>query len=759
MDLINITIAFTFVINLFLALTIYLHSHNNKANLVFVITSVSISAWCLAMIFYRTETLEISLFWVRMLYLFATIIPSSFYIFSLYFLKKTYSKKTIKLVVVLNIIVALLTLYPNAVVVAVKVNSNAENSIVFGWAYYLFYITYIISLFTASFVVLFRKYIQSSALGKTQITYILFGSIVTSIIGMVTNLILPTLGIFTFNWVGQTSTVLWVSFVAYAIIKHRLMDVRLVIARTITYILLIISLALFYAVGLFVLGNLLISKSSTVQELILSTSLALFMAFTFQPLRHFFEKFTNNIFYKDHYDSQILLKTLGKIMASSISLEQLAGHILEELLLQMRVNQGAFILTTNGQITSVIHKGYNVAPHFDFDNLKEFINHTETLIFEELPEGELKEKMRTLDCKIIIRLHNHENEIGFLVLGQKLSGDIYTPEDIKVLEILAPEAAVGIQNALGYKQIKEFNSTLQTEVNKATEEMKNINEDIYKKNMALHKVTEELAEANEKLKQLDKLKDEFVSLASHELRTPMTAIKSYLWLFMQNKNVHLEDKDKQYIERAYASTDRLIALVNDMLNVSRIEAGRLDVTLVSLNPVNLARDVVEELKPAAEKLHVTLALSTESDHLPNVMADQNKLKEVLINLIGNALKFTSENGTITIKLFQDRDMIVTQVIDNGKGIKKEDQQKLFQKFTMLNNNHLLRNGAQGTGLGLYITKSIIGLHGGTIWVESEGENKGTTFSFTLKIDTSQQVVAPKTTSSENHEPTAAMMTA
>lgn len=251
----------------------------------------------------------------------------------------------------------------------------------------------------------------------------------------------------------------------------------------------------------------------------------------------------------------------------------------------------------------------------------------------------------------------------------------------------------------------------------------------------LIKISEQLRLANVKLTQLDKLKDEFVSLASHELRTPMTVIKSYLWLMLDKNNIQsLSEKQKMYIDRAYTSTQRLINLVNDMLNVSRIESGRFTLSMKPIDMGELISTVYTEMLPKAQEQKINLQFARPLENLPKVQADPERAEQVLINLIGNSLKFTPEGGTIRIEISQNpnNEEETVSIMDNGKGINQEDLSKLFQKFSMVGTNYLVKQNTQGTGLGLYLSKSIVELMGGKIWAESEGEGKGSKFSFTLR---------------------------
>lgn len=250
---------------------------------------------------------------------------------------------------------------------------------------------------------------------------------------------------------------------------------------------------------------------------------------------------------------------------------------------------------------------------------------------------------------------------------------------------------------------------------------------------SLSTVTQEVYKMNSRLHQLDKLKDDFVSIASHELRTPMTAIRSYAWMALNRSDVTLSEKMKKYLQRTLVSTERLINLVNDMLNVSRIESGRLEIAPVVLDLQNLIGEVLIEIDAKAKEKNLNVSMT--KTQVPKVFADPNKVHQVLLNLLGNSLKFTKESGNITIEFLNDGYFLEVSVKDDGVGISKEDLDRLFKKFSRLDNSYIAASSTGGTGLGLFICKSLVELMKGKIWVKSEGENKGSTFVFTLPIAT------------------------
>lgn len=240
----------------------------------------------------------------------------------------------------------------------------------------------------------------------------------------------------------------------------------------------------------------------------------------------------------------------------------------------------------------------------------------------------------------------------------------------------------------------------------------------------------DLQDANSQLQELDRLKDEFVSLASHELRTPMTAIRGSLSTILDGYVGEISKEARDFLTAAYNENDRLIRLVNNLLNISRIEAGRLMFSLVELDCQSIIREVVKNLSMAAKEKN--LFFNYEDTPISKVLGDQDKIQEVLINLVGNALKFTHQGG-VTIKAIEKEGMALISVTDTGSGITEEDQKLLFKKFSQVGQGYSKQVG--GTGLGLYICKKIIEGMKGSIWLEST-IGKGSTFYFTLPLATS-----------------------
>ncbi len=231
------------------------------------------------------------------------------------------------------------------------------------------------------------------------------------------------------------------------------------------------------------------------------------------------------------------------------------------------------------------------------------------------------------------------------------------------------------------------------------------------------------------LKELEQLKDEFVFIAAHELRTPVAAMKGYLQLILEGTTGAISDGTRAFIEKVIASNQRLIQLVNDLLEVARSQAGRLTIQVV---PIGLAAPIsssLDELKSLADEKSVAMTYQPPAD-LPQVLADTDRVKEVVVNLVGNAIKYMGGAGSIEVSHEVIDGRVVTHIADTGLGISKEAQEKLFQKFYRVQTDKTKE--ITGTGLGLFIVKEIVEKMNGTIWATSE-EGKGSVFSFSLPI--------------------------
>ncbi len=311
----------------------------------------------------------------------------------------------------------------------------------------------------------------------------------------------------------------------------------------------------------------------------------------------------------------------------------------------------------------------------------------------------LQKSLRVKSC-LIYPLSAKGKRIGALVFLLREPYANLPLEEIEVLNAFSDQAGIAIENALLLNQTK-----------------------------TTHK---ELQKSYERLKELDQMKDELVSISSHELRTPMTVIKSYLWMAL-NRGGKLTSKIKKYLDRAYESSERMITLVNEMLSVSRIDAGRLQLVIGKIGLTKVISAVITELSARAQEKKIELSFEKPKKELPKVLADEEKIREVLLNLIDNAIKFTPEKGKIVVSCRRRGKMVETAVMDTGAGIAKEDFPKLFQKFGRLEHSFAtMAESGGGTGLGLYIVKRITDLHRGKIWVRSQ-KGKGSTFTFSLRV--------------------------
>ena len=246
----------------------------------------------------------------------------------------------------------------------------------------------------------------------------------------------------------------------------------------------------------------------------------------------------------------------------------------------------------------------------------------------------------------------------------------------------------------------------------------------------LQKMADRLAQSNRRLKELDQAKSDFISIASHQLRTPLTSVKGFISLILEGSYGDVTGEIRTALNKVYLSNERLIHLVEDLLNISRIESGKLQFRVEVCDIGAVVREVVDMFQLRAQEKEMRVVLSLPKDGLPSIMTDEQKVREILSNIIDNAIKY-SEAGTVKVSMVHKDNRVRISVKDKGVGIDPADIPFLFQKFSR--GKDIGRLHANGAGLGLYVGKNLIEALNGSISVESEGPGKGATFTIDLPV--------------------------
>ncbi|MGH7234570.1 MAG: sensor histidine kinase, partial [Candidatus Saccharimonadales bacterium] len=321
---------------------------------------------------------------------------------------------------------------------------------------------------------------------------------------------------------------------------------------------------------------------------------------------------------------------------------------------------------------------------------------------------ELKEKLKQYNISIVskISVSMHGTGDAFIILGSKKSGNIYSSQDINVLEIVANELVVAIQNALHMEEIENFNLTLQEKVRIATNQLR---------------------KTNDKLRALDEAKDDFVSMASHQLRTPLTSVKGNISLVLDGDAGKISSLQRQMLEQAFGSSQRMVYLIADLLNVSRLKTGKFVIEPSAVNLGTVVKDEVSQLLDTAKSRNLTLNFIKKNE-IDDLMLDETKTRQVIMNFIDNAIYYTPAGGKIDVYVEEKNNAVECRVVDNGIGVPKSEQHHLFTKFYRAGNARKAR--PDGTGLGLFMAKKVIVSEGGALIFETE-EGKGSTFGFSF----------------------------
>lgn len=588
--------------------------------------------------------------------------------------------------------------------------SNADGNNISPGRYYILFVAYFLTCVIWGLVHLYRKYRHASDNNtKEQLQYVFAGFLMTLAIGFITNVLLPLI---LNNPIaarfGFLSTIGVIICIGYAVVAKQMFDFRAVVARSVAFILMISTLTIMYTGALWlVIVALLPGVDFTAVETALVVSLALVVAVTLPPLRRFFEKATDHIFFRDHYDVQSLLDRISSIFATELELKPLMSKFLKELTGTMHLANAQLVVMEGKSVYGQASSGKLAVEALGPDSLSVF--RQPLMVADLMPSAHAKHVMISQGLQVVMQLRAHGELVGYLALGDKQAGTVYSSQDLAVLEIMRKELAVAVANAKAYDEISQFNVTLQRRIREATKRLKI---------------------ANTNLRALDKTKDEFISMASHQLGTPLTAITGYLSMAISNDKHNMTSDQKEFVGYALEAAQKMVCMSGDMLNVSRLNSGRFMIQRQPADLVSMIEQEIHQLQPAAARKG--LKLTAELPPAPVTLEiDESKTRQVIMNFIDNALYYT-ENGGVHVKLEATKSEVTLTVTDTGIGVPPAEQSKLFAKFYRAENAKAVR--PDGTGLGLYLAKRVIEDQGGRLIFASQ-IGQGSTFGFTLPRST------------------------
>ena len=603
--------------------------------------------------------------------------------------------------------------------VAVALPAAGTGFIVAPGELYSLFAIYLILYVVYGIAILAFAYKKSQGKLRDQLAIVLSGNAASAIIAILFSFILPSF-IQNANLYkgGIYSVSIFIASITYAIISHQLFDVRVIVRRTVVYSVLLITLFSAYSLLLFLFAQIFNLRQTGTANILLNFIATLAIGFSFDPLRRWLQERTDKFLYRKEYEQQSVLKTLSADLNNVIGLDEALETVMQTIVRTLKIQHAITYVFQPGeggsiQIKRIKQIGFStdknlllqeqdfVIGYFEVNGKTVSRAQLETeladearlirrqkpttaglseLIREHARKSMMVKRLTSLDCEVAVPLHLGVQSIGLLLLSAKLSQEHFTQSDLELLDLAGEVAISSIQKARLYEG--------------------------------------------------DQMKSEFVSIASHELLTPISAIEGYLSMILDEHIGSVDEQARGYLEKVYISSRRLSQLVKDLLSVSRIESGKMTVNLQAVDMQKMIRDTVDQLRFLAQNKGLELNYEAAARTLPMVRADPDRVMQILINLVSNAIKYTP-NGSVTITTSRPRRGILKiEVSDTGLGLSKEQRLHLFEKFYRVDSSETV--GIIGTGLGLYITKSILERMGGTIAIESI-LGRGSTFSITLPI--------------------------
>lgn len=555
---------------------------------------------------------------------------------------------------------------------------------------------------------------------KRQARFVLFAFAASALTGLVLNVILP-LAVSSWHTTrfGPLATIILVGAISYQIVRRGLFDIRVATVRTISYAASLLTLSVIYYLVAYLISTTVlgghVARAISANPVTVILVLAFALAFLFRPVKRFFDTVTDDIFYHDRYEVEDFFARFGELLTSATDLRSLLEKASAELASTFKAEQAFFALHHADDVIAR-HMSAGTAGHatltaHDVALLEDYASQaiSTVIVAELLPDDRsaLRRMLWRHRIAAVMTLRHERKAFGYVALGDRLSGS-YTKRDIDTLVGTSNELVIAIQNAFSLHRVTALNATLEQRINAATKDLRR---------------------SNAKLKHLDEVKDEFMSMASHQLRTPLAGVKGNLSMVLEGDMGPLLPQQERVIQDAFTSSDRMAGLVSDFLNVSRIQTGKFVIEKTSFDLHAVTEQEVDRLRPMAVTHHMKLQLNVEGGDFV-VVADESKLRQVIMNFIDNAIYYSHPDSTITINLVKTKEAVTLTVVDTGIGVPKAEQARLFKKFFRAKNARSQR--PDGTGVGLFLAQKVISAHHGSVIFSSQ-EGKGSVFGFSLPL--------------------------
>lgn len=407
----------------------------------------------------------------------------------------------------------------------------------------------------------------------------------------------------------------------------------------------------------------------------------------------------------------ISLQELSKIVNSSLDINKTLNAVMDAVIKVAGVDRALLYLLdrTGRELVATVGRGdkeeiyRGVVVDLSKSSLGYVVQNKKPLIVEDIDQDKRvnKEYARAVKTKgfIAVPLMTKEKVLGVIGVDNRHSGRPLSSVNIELLMTFASQAAIAIDNTRLYQEVKDFNISLKGKVDEATK----------------------------RLKELLKIKSDFLTVASHQLRTPTSIVRGMLSLVNEEEGLTREEKDR-FISQAYEGINRLERIIHDLLNATELEGKKMKLDLKPVQLENTIKEIIVELTPLAKDKGISLRHKKPARPLPKVKADPIKIREVIQNLVDNAIHYTPE-GEVIIETEHDSKDVKIIVQDTGIGMTKKDKQRLYKKFSR--GEGVLQIYPNGSGLGLFIAKKILEGMNGTISAKSEGRGKGSTFTITI----------------------------